>query len=58
MKPPATRVMQEAVEKSEEFHIKRNPKSVPAAIICVISQLSSSEDDKKPIEGLINFLLN
>ncbi|KAH1069838.1 hypothetical protein AAZX31_03G118100 [Glycine max] len=41
----AVKAAQEAVQKSEEFDIRRSPISIAAAVIYIITQLS---DDKKP----------
>ncbi|XP_038726384.1 transcription initiation factor IIB-like [Tripterygium wilfordii] len=49
MKNQEISVVQETLQKSEELDIRRSPKSVLAAIIYMISQLS---DNKKPIQDI------
>jgi transcription initiation factor TFIIB len=49
MKNHAVKAVHEAVEKIQDVDIRRNPKSVLAAIIYTITQLS---DEKKPLRGL------
>ncbi|GKV27625.1 hypothetical protein SLEP1_g36775 [Rubroshorea leprosula] len=46
----AIKAAQEAVQKSEEFDIRRSPISIAAAVIYIITQLS---DNKKLLRGLI-----
>lgn len=41
--------IQEAVEKAENFYIRRSPKSILAAVIFMISQIS--QINKRPIRG-------
>ncbi|XP_058009423.1 transcription initiation factor IIB-like [Hevea brasiliensis] len=53
MKNQAMKAVQEAVENSEEIDIRRNPKSILAAIIYIVAQLSN---EKIPLRGL-NFSL-
>ncbi|XWS59096.1 hypothetical protein CRYUN_Cryun08bG0092600 [Craigia yunnanensis] len=50
MNNQAVKAAQEAVQKSEEFDIRRSPISIAAAVIYIITQLS---DDKKPLRGWI-----
>uniref|UniRef100_I1N8Y6 TFIIB-type domain-containing protein n=1 Tax=Glycine max TaxID=3847 RepID=I1N8Y6_SOYBN len=45
----AVKAAQEAVQKSEEFDIRRSPISIAAAVIYIITQLS---DDKKPLKDI------
>ncbi|GMN55375.1 hypothetical protein TIFTF001_024489 [Ficus carica] len=49
MNNQAVKAAQEAVQKSEEFDIRRSPISIAAAVIYIITQLS---DDKKPLKDI------
>ncbi|KAF7144559.1 hypothetical protein RHMOL_Rhmol04G0143100 [Rhododendron molle] len=49
MNNQAVKAAQEAVQKSEEFDIRRSPISIAAAVIYIITQLS---DDKKPLRDV------
>ncbi|EOY09191.1 Cyclin-like family protein isoform 2, partial [Theobroma cacao] len=49
MNNQAVKAAQEAVQKSEEFDIRRSPISIAAAVIYIITQLS---DDKKPLRDI------
>ncbi|CAK7355695.1 unnamed protein product [Dovyalis caffra] len=49
MKNHAVKAVHEAVDKIQDIDVRRNPKSVLAAIIYIITQLS---DEKKPLRGL------
>ncbi|KAK4755395.1 hypothetical protein SAY87_009152 [Trapa incisa] len=49
MNNQAVKAAQEAVQKSEEFDIRRSPISIAAAFIYIITQLS---DDKKPLRDI------
>ncbi|KAF5941222.1 hypothetical protein HYC85_022389 [Camellia sinensis] len=49
MNNQAVKAAQEAVQKSEEFDIRRSPISIAAAVIYIITQLS---DDKKPLKDV------
>lgn len=53
MENHAMEAVHEALAKIQEIDIRRNPKSVLAAIIYSITQLP---DEKKPLEGLILLL--
>ncbi|CAH2058496.1 unnamed protein product [Thlaspi arvense] len=49
MSHQAVKAAQEAVQKSEEFDIRRSPISIAAVVIYIITQLS---DDKKPLKEI------
>ncbi|KAL7169055.1 hypothetical protein ACSBR2_034145 [Camellia fascicularis] len=49
MNNQAVKAAQEAVQKSEEFDIRRSPISIAAAVIYIVTQLS---DDKKPLKDV------
>ncbi|CAL5430985.1 unnamed protein product [Camellia sinensis] len=49
MNNQVVKAAQEAVQKSEEFDIRRSPISIAAAVIYIVTQLS---DDKKPLKGM------
>ncbi|OWM67262.1 transcription initiation factor IIB-2 [Punica granatum] len=49
MNNQAVKAAQEAVQKSEEFDIRRSPISIAAAVIYIITQLS---DEKKPLRDI------
>ncbi|XP_019082316.1 PREDICTED: transcription initiation factor IIB-1-like [Camelina sativa] len=48
----AVKAAQEAVQKSEEFDIRRSPISIAAVVIYIITQLS---DDKKTLKDMAGF---
>ncbi|GAA0170664.1 general transcription factor [Lithospermum erythrorhizon] len=52
MRHEEMKVVQETVQKAEEFDIRRSPISIAAAIIYIITQLSP--DTKKPLRDISN----
>lgn len=55
MNNQAVKAAQEAVQKSEEFDIRRSPISIAAAVIYIITQLA--EEKKPSLKGLMTMIL-